>query len=289
MSKVIVFGGSGFLGSHVADKLSFSGHQVTIFDIKDSPYLKSNQKIIINDISNLKEDDILFRGVNYIYNFAGIADIEEAKNNPLGTVKSNILNNMILLNACKFNKIKRYIFASSVYANSQSGNFYSISKKSCEEYIKTFSSLYNLEYTILRFGSLYGPRSNIKNGVYKFIYDAINNNKIVFKGEPESLREFIYVEDAALSSLEILNKEFINQTITLTGQQLMKIKDLLLMIKEILNNSSLNIKYIKENNQHYRITPYSYNSNLSKKLSPRLYTDLGEGLLEIIEEISKKK
>ena len=87
--------------------------------------------------------------------------------------------------------------------DSQSGNFYSISKKSCEEYIKTFSSLYNLEYTILRFGSLYGPRSNIKNGVYKFIYDAINNNKIVFKGEPESLREFIYVEDAALSSLEI--------------------------------------------------------------------------------------
>ena len=116
MSKVIVFGGSGFLGSHVADKLSFSGHQVTIFDIKDSPYLKSNQKIIINDISNLKEDDLLFRGVNYIYNFAGIADIEEAKNNPLGTVKSNILNNIILLNACKFNKIKRYIFASSVYA-----------------------------------------------------------------------------------------------------------------------------------------------------------------------------
>ena len=89
--------------------------------------------------------------------------------------------------------------------------------------------------------------------------------------------------------LEILNKEFINQTITLTGQQLMKIKDLLLMIKEILNNSSLNIEYIKENNQHYRITPYSYNSNLSKKLSPRLYTDLGEGLLEIIEEISKNK
>ena len=45
MSKVIVFGGSGFLGSHVADKLSSSGYQVTIFDIKDSPYLKSNQKI----------------------------------------------------------------------------------------------------------------------------------------------------------------------------------------------------------------------------------------------------
>ena len=61
------------------------------------------------------------------------------------------------------------------------------------------------------------------------------------------------------------------------------------MIKGILNNSSLNIEYIKENNQHYRITPYSYNANLSKKLSPRLYTDLGEGLLEIIEEISMKK
>ena len=79
MSKVIVFGGSGFLGSHVADKLSSSGHQVTIFDIKDSLYLKSNQKIIINDIANLKEDDSLFRDISYIYNFAGITDIEESK------------------------------------------------------------------------------------------------------------------------------------------------------------------------------------------------------------------
>ena len=63
MSNVIVFGGSGFLGSHVADMLSSSGHQVTIFDIKDSPYLQSNQKIIINDIANLKEDDFLFKEI----------------------------------------------------------------------------------------------------------------------------------------------------------------------------------------------------------------------------------
>ena len=123
------------------------------------------------------------------------------------------------------------IYTSSIYVNSSEGGLYRSSKKAAEDYIVEYNKIFGLNYTILRFGSLYGPRSDIKNGIYKFIYDAVNKNKIVFKGEPESLREFIYVEDAALSSLDILNKEFINQTITLTGQQLMKIKDLLLMIK----------------------------------------------------------
>ena len=288
-NKVLVFGGSGFLGSHVADQLSKNNYKVTIVDIKKSKYIKKNQNFILEDISNIKPNNKLFKSVKFIYNFSGISDISEAKNDPIGTIKNNILNNMILLESCSHNSINRYIFASSVYSNSRSGNFYSISKKTCEDYIHSFCNMHKLNFTILRYGSLYGLRSNYNNGIYKFIYDAINKNKIIFNGSSEAIREFINVEDAAASSLEALSNKFVNKTVTLTGQQLLKIKDLHLMIKEILNNKKLKIKYLNKEDQHYRVTPYSYERELSKKLTPKLHIDLGEGLLQVIREIDNEK
>lgn len=290
MNKVIVFGGSGFLGSHVADKLTDSKYEVTIVDINKSNFLKKNQKFIKEDIINIKYNSSIFKNCNYIFNFAGIADIDESLKFPEKTITNNILNNFKLLEIVKKNNIKKYIFASSVYAGSNSGNYYSISKNTCEDYIILYSKLNSINYTILRFGSLYGARSGNKNGLYKFIYDALNKNKIEFKGSPESIREFINVEDAALSSIDILKKEFNNKIITLTGHQLLKIKDLHQMIKEILNKKNLKIVYkYKKNNTHYRSTPYSIEEKTSKKYSPKLYTDLGEGLMQLSKEIKNEE
>ena len=78
MGKIIVFGGSGFLGSHVADELTKKGHDVTIFDIIKSKYLNSNQKMIVGDILNQKSVKEAIDGADYVYHFAAIADIYEA-------------------------------------------------------------------------------------------------------------------------------------------------------------------------------------------------------------------
>ena len=289
MSNVLVFGGSGFLGSHIADTLTNNNFKVTIIDIKESKYKKKDQIFIKEDISNLKSNSNIYKNCDYIFNFSGIADIEESLKNPIQTITNNILNNFNLLEASKNNNIKKYLFASSVYAGGRSGNYYSISKNSCEDYIMMFSKLNKLNYTILRFGSLYGLRSGQENGMYNFIKDAIINNKIEFNGSDESIREFIHVEDAALSTLDMLDKKFDNKIITLTGHQILKIKDLHLMIKEILNKKNLKIIYKKnKNNTHYRATPYSINEKISKKYSPKLYTDLGEGILQLVKEISNE-
>jgi UDP-glucose 4-epimerase len=84
--NVIVFGGSGFLGSHVADTLSDAEHNVIIYDLKESSCLNAGQEMIVGDL--LDEDAVMaaVKGRDVVYNFAGIADIEEASYKPVKTI-----------------------------------------------------------------------------------------------------------------------------------------------------------------------------------------------------------
>ena len=109
--KITVFGGAGFLGSHVCDKLSNNGNEVTIFDIRESSYIRDNQKMIVGDILNASLVANAIEGAEAVFNFAGIADITEASEKAIETVKNNILGNAIILDASVKQKVKRYVFA----------------------------------------------------------------------------------------------------------------------------------------------------------------------------------
>jgi UDP-glucose 4-epimerase len=282
--NIIVFGGSGFLGSHVCDKLSDAGHIVTIFDIAGSKYLRDDQKMIVGDILNEQKVKQAVKGKDIVFNFAGIADIGDANNRPVDTVKYNILGNTILLEACCDSEVKRYVFASSAYVYSKSGGFYRCSKQACELYIEMFNKNYGLEYTILRYGSLYGPRAGVDNAIFRFVAQALKEKKISYEGSPESLREYIHVEDAALCSLEILKSDYKNQNIILTGHQSITVGNVLKMIAEILGKD---IEFVFEKDlatKHYEITPYSFNPRIGKKLTTPFHEDLGQGILRVIEE-----
>jgi len=284
--KVVVFGGAGFLGSHVVDKLQNAGYQVTIFDVRDSRHRKPGQEIVIGDILNFDQVLKAVKDATAVFNFAGIADIDEAKDLPIETVKYNILGNVNILEACKQCNVKRFIFASTVYVYSKAGSFYRASKQASEEYIETYGQTYGLEYTILRYGSLYGGRADRRNGIYRFVESAIKNKKIVYKGDLSAKREYIHVEDAALASVEILKPEYINQNIILTGSQMYQVGDVLKMIKEMLQND---VEIVGEDpgigSAHYLMTPYSFTPKPGRKMVPQLQVDLGQGLLGVMEEI----
>jgi len=282
--RIIVFGGSGFLGSHVCDKLSDAGHDVVIYDIRNSPWLRSNQKMLTGDILDPDAINQAMKGADVVFNFAGIADIGEANNRAVDSVRYNILGNALILDACVKEGVKRYIFASSVYVYSKAGGFYRCSKQACELYIENYHRVYGLEYTILRYGSLYGPRSDERNAIHRFVREATETGKITYYGSPHALREYIHVEDAALSSVEILKAQFANEHIILTGYQPMRVGDLLKMIAEMLAKP---IEFIFEDDQtdvHYEITPYSFSPNVGKKFFPQVNTDLGQGVLKVIED-----
>ena len=113
--KVVVFGGSGFLGSHVCDKLSNVGHDVTIYDIEESRYRAPEQRIIIGNILDEEKVRQSVADKDVVFNFSGLSDIETNTQRPIDAVKTNVLGNSILLEAARSADIKRYVFASSAY------------------------------------------------------------------------------------------------------------------------------------------------------------------------------
>jgi UDP-glucose 4-epimerase len=287
--KVIVFGGSGFLGSHVADALSARKHQVTIFDSRPSTFLRADQKFTQGDMLDLDSVVQAVQGHEALYNFAGIADIDECLTHPIETVRVNVLGCLNQLEAARAARIRRFVFASSIYVYSESGGFYRTSKQACELYIEEYHRLHGLDYTILRYGTLYGPRADQRNSVYRYLRQAIDERRISVIGNEDALREYIHVRDAARASEEILALEFRNENVTITGHQPMRLKELLTMIQEIVGTEvQISITPPRENCQplgHYNMTPYRFHPKIAKKLASNYYFDLGQGLLDCLEEI----
>ena len=285
ISKVVV-GGSGFIGSHVADYLSDAGYQVTIYDKTKSEWLRNNQEIVIGDVQDSEKLNQTIAGAEVVYNFAALADINQALEQPLKTVNINILGNLNVLEACRIHGVKRFIYASTIYVHSREGGFYRCSKQSSEHYVEEYQKTYGLDYTILRYGSLYGPRADSTNGLFRIVDTALKTGKIQYKGDINSMREYIHVEDAARAGISILDREFKNESIVLTGQEPMRVFDLLKMLSEILNFSENSVEFTEERyNSHYIRTPYAYQPKLGRKYIPPTHVDLGQGLLQIIDEI----
>jgi len=289
MENILVIGGSGFIGSHVSDHLSDAGYKVSIFDKKKSEWIKHSQKMIVGDVLDNDALSNSMKDIDVVFNFAGLSDLDEALNKPIETVNINILGNVNALESAVKNKIKRYIYASSIYAYSRDGGFYRCSKKSAELYVEEYFKTYNLDYTILRFGSLYGPRSDSKNGLWQIVNNAISNKIIKYEGDKESMREYIHVEDAARACLEVISDKFVNKKIVLTGQDSMKVFDLLKTLAEILELPDDSIEFINSDQRgHYVRTPYAYQSDIDLKYTPTLSVDFGQGLLQLINQIKKQ-
>lgn len=283
--RILVIGGSGFLGSHVADALTNRNYEVTIGDLKQSKYIKQKQQFVKLDIMNVKQLIKVLKDFDTVYNFAGLADINVALTNPLKTVELNILGNTNILEACRFNNIKRYIYASSAYVFSNKGSFYGISKQASERLIEEYSKSFGLNYTVIRYGSVYGPRADAQNRIYRMIQQAIEDEKITYTGNGDEIREYIHVRDAASLSVEILGDAYINEHLILTGVEKFKYSELLNMIKEIMNNE-IEIEYLNsEYSGHYEISPYSLqHPKVGKKIINNPFVDFGQGLLELILE-----
>ena len=289
-TRAVVFGGAGFLGSFVADALAEGRHSVTVFDRVESPHLRPDQTGVVGDILDQKAVEEAVSGSDVVYNYAGIADIDQANQNPLETVRYNILGNTFLLEAARKAAVKRFVFASTLYVYSQAGAFYRSSKQASELVIEEYERSYGLAYTILRYGSLYGPRATEGNWIYAMLKDCVTKSHVVRYGDGEEIREYIHVRDAAQSSVDILAPDYENATVIITGQQSMRIKDLLTMVDEMMGKR-IEIEYRPPESApntpglHYEVTPYSFNPRVAQKLVRTSFVDLGQGLLELISQI----
>ena len=272
--------------SHVADQLTMAGHGVRIFDSSQSRWLRSDQTMLIGDLMDKNALYKAIQGCDIVYNFAAIADLDEARSQPLETARINVLGNVQILEACRKFGVQRYVYASTVYVFSREGGFYRCSKQAAEHYVEEYHRSYGLDYTILRYGSLYGPRSDNRNGMWRIVKKALDTGTVCYEGSPEALREYIHVEDAAGASVDALGDEFRNQHVVLTGHEPMRVVDLLEMLAEILGFPKDSVNFVPtEHSGHYVRTPYAYQPKVGRKFTQPLHVDLGQGLLQLIEEI----
>ncbi len=286
--NAIVFGGSGFLGSHVSDALTQEGYEVTVFDLKESKYLKSGQHLVTGDILDSSKVQEVVKGSDVVFHFAGVADIKRANENPFDAVRSNILGTTTILDACVREKVSRFIFASTVYVYSEHGGFYRSTKQACEMLIENYNKIYDLDFSILRFGSLYGRRANEFNWIHEIIKEALTKGKMRRKGNGEELRDYIHVKDAAKACVDLLNNEYRNQYLIISGAQTIKVKELLKMICEMMNNK-VEIEYLDEQMAgHYEVTPYTFRPRMGKKYISSINIDLGQGILDTIYDVYKE-
>jgi len=285
--KVLVTGGSGFLGSHIADASTKAGHSVAVFDRRPSPWLRSGQTMIVGDVLDSAAIRRAMEGCDAVYHLAAVADIAEAMDHPRRTVEVNVIGTLNLLEAARDLKLKRFILASSVYVYSNQGSFYRTTKQACEQLVSDYQERFGLEFTVLRFGSLYGPRADHTNYIRTLLSQALAERHVEHYGTGDEVREYIHVLDAATMSVDVLAPEFANQFIHLTGRERMSSREMLTMIREILGKDVAISFKAADQEGHYLQTPYNYTPRLGRRLTRSTYIDLGLGLLECLKEIDQ--
>jgi UDP-glucose 4-epimerase len=285
MGKALVIGGSGFMGSHIADELSRRGFAVTIYDRVVSPWLRAGQEMVLGDLMDISALRAAMKDARYVFHFGGVADIGEARENPYDTIESNVMGVTKALEIAVECGLCRFVYASTMYVYSNHGSFYRASKQAAEVIIEAYHERFGLNFTLLRYGSLYGPRAQEWNGIRSFATQIIKEGKLDYSGNGLEMREYIHVHDAARLSVDVLDAKHANCAITITGQQLLRVDELISILFEIAGREPV-INYHCENTRlnHYGNTPYRYTPKSAKKLVPLEFVDLGQGLLDVIEE-----
>lgn len=231
--KILVTGGSGFIGSHVVDKLIDVGHDVRILDIKE-PHRKDID-FYSGDICSIKDVTTAMKGMDVIYHMAAFSNIDLVKASPLRMIELNIMGTAIVLETSRKMGVKRFILASSVFVHGRGGHLYTTAKITSEMLCKDYQKLYGIPYTILQLATAYGPRSRNADVISIFVKNAMGGKGITVNGGGRQVRNFIYVEDLAEGCVAALNKNAENKTYVLSGAQNTSIIELAELIRSSIN------------------------------------------------------
>jgi len=281
--KILITGGSGFIGSHIVDELLRLGHEVRILDRK-SPFQKSGIDFVKGDFM---KDSIIkkaIKGIDVIYHIGGFSNIDMVKDNPLKTIEFNILGTAKLLEAARKNKTKRFVFASSIYVNDNKGHLYTTSKIASEMLCRDYFTLYGLPYTILRFGTVYGPRSRMADVISRFVDSGVKDKTIKIYGDGNQKRNFIYVKDAAEASAKTLSKKAINKTYLVADKSQTSINELAQIVAKKIGKKVkiLKIKSLKREDDYSGNAVGSPSLNVFKALKIKQKYNLKKGVEEFI-------
>jgi len=298
--RVLVTGGAGFIASHIADGLVKLNYDVSIVDNLSAgkkENINSKARFYKYDITNYDALRLIFKieKPEVVIHHAAQIDVQTSINRPAFDSDNNIIGTINVLECCRENGIRKIIYSSSAAAYGDPEylpidenhpvnplSFYGISKHTPEHYIKIYSEICDMKYTIFRYANVYGKRqdSQGEGGVISiFINRLLNNKASLIYGDGEQTRDFIYVKDVAGANIEALTKGD-NQIINISTNMPISINELYKKIEKI---SGINIKPIyKPKRDGDILNSYLDNTKAKNVLGWEDKYTLEKGLIETI-------
>ncbi|MGS0763273.1 NAD-dependent epimerase/dehydratase family protein [Syntrophomonas curvata] len=298
--KTIVTGGAGFIGSHLVDALLDKGEEVHVVDD-----LSTGRQGNLNPAASLHKLDICDPGLSeltysiqpeVVFHLAAQVSVPRSMDNPYEDTRVNVLGTVNLLEACVQAGVKRVIFSSSaaVYGMPQylpvdeehpliTISTYGTSKVTAEKYLQLYNRLYGLEYVILRYANVFGPRQDAdgEGGVVSIFAQAMRNRlPLKIYGDGEQTRDFIYVKDIVRANLAALPCSSAI-TVNISTEKATSVNQLANIVNKIGNFSS-SIKHEPVRTGDIRDSILC-NNRAKKELHWEPVYTLEEGLYEMLE------
>ena len=254
--KVLVTGGSGFIGSHVVDKLKDKGVEVRVYDLV-MPTFRDDIEYYQGSLLDRSTLGMAMEGIDIVFHLGAIADVKEVYDDPVYSESINTRGTINVLEASKNGGVLKLVYGSTTWVYSDTdkkfvdestplhapSHLYTATKIASEYYCQTYFKLYGLKTTILRYGIPYGPRARDRTVIPVFVRKALNNEPLTIAGDGSQFRNFVYVEDLAEGNVLGACKIADNKIYNLEGDVKISIKDIAETIKKILGD--VKIEYIE--------------------------------------------
>ncbi len=246
--RVLVTGGGGFIGSHVVDRLIGRGITPRIFDLSASPYHSPLEvETFTGSITDPANLDLAMRDCEAVIHLAAVADVAHVLADPVLAEEVNTRGTLNVLEAACRAEVGRVVYGSTTWVYSDCAaqavdeetpipaprHLYTATKLAGETYCAGYAELYDLEYTVLRFGIPYGPRARAAGVVAKFTDLALAGEPLTIAGDGSQCRSFIYVEDLAAGVVAGLDPAAVNRTYNLSGDEVVTILDIAETVQEV--------------------------------------------------------
>jgi len=255
--KVVVTGGCGFIGSHLAEELSTRNEVIVIDDLSVGTLENLNQfkdriTFLRESVLNLEALKAAFHDVDYVFHMASLVSVPESIQDPLRYMQVNVQGTLNALIAAREKGVRRFIYpsSSSVYGTSQElpkreemklepATPYAVTKATGEFLCKVFNDLYDLETVSLRYFNVFGPRQNPSSPyaavIPKFIDLMLSNRRPIVFGDGNQSRDFVYVKDAVLAAnLAATAKKAAGEVINIATGERTTINELVQKINRVL-------------------------------------------------------
>jgi UDP-glucose 4-epimerase len=251
--RVLVTGGSGFIGSHVVDKLRARGHTPVIYDLRPSPWHLDPDEPVETVLGSITDREALERALHScdaVAHLAAVADVNDVHASPEDAERVNARGTVTVLEAARRAGVKRIVYASTIWVYSDCepdevdeetllpppSHLYTSTKLAGELYCKAYQELYGIDYTILRFGIPYGPRAREAAVIPAFVNKALAGDPLTLAGDGMQSRKFVYVEDLADGVARGLDDVATNRVYNLASDETVTIKQIAETVRDLMGD-----------------------------------------------------